>query len=255
MFALILKDLRSFTNTRKYLIIQFVILSVLVFLFFIATVEFYAQGMDSQRDGPLIDVGKRTYTLFIVCIYFTLFIVPRHAVDSIYMERIGTNKNSPYFGSNNNETLLVLTPLGNSKILGGKLTAVVIWMLWGILLTVPFFALSIYMGGLPIRQLLRCFAVLLVCCPFFTMIGMGLALWNPPIRAKSISYGIILAFTFLPMLPITPFADIQMLAVLSPLSALLSILQSDTTYLWMWNICVNFVLTLLLFLLSVRRLS
>ena len=255
MLVLILKDLRSYTNNRKYLIIQFVVLSVLVFLFFIATVEFYSQGMGTKPAGSLIDVGKQTYTLFIICIFFTQFLVPRQAVASVNLESTKTNVQFHLQSYNSNATLLTLTPLANWKILGGKLAAVVIWRLCGICLTIPLFALSSYIGGLPISQLVRCGAVISVSCIFFALIGIGFATCQTPMRAKGISYGFILAITFLPMIPITPFVDIPMFAVLSPLSALLSILQSDTTHLWIWNVCLYCGLSLLIFPVLVRRLS
>ena len=59
MLAIVLKDLRTFTNTRKYLIIQFVILTILILILFVGTMEFYAQGTDTDKSVKLIDVGKK----------------------------------------------------------------------------------------------------------------------------------------------------------------------------------------------------
>ena len=146
-----------------------------------------------------------------------------------------------------NGALLALTPLANWKILTGKLSAVVIWTGWGIWLTIPLLALSSYTGGLAVAQVVRCGVVLLVSCTFYALIGMSFALWNPPIRAKRISYGLVLLTTFLPLIPVSPFSAIPMLAVMSPLSALLSILSPGPTHLWLWNIglfCLLFFLFL-----------
>ena len=248
MFAIILKDLRSYSDSRKYLIIQFAIISILVFLLFISTVEFYA-----QRNDTSIDVGEKTYTLFIICIFITQFLVTKHGVEAVYMERSKKLYQDFRQGSNGNGALLALTPLANWKIFGGKLAAVVIWGLLGIWLTIPLFALSSYIGGLAISQLVKCGAVILVSCIFFALIGMGFALWITPTCAKGISYGIVIALTFLPMIPIGPFIDIPMLDILSPFSALLSILGSEVTHLWVWNICLNCVLCLLIFPVLVWR--
>ena len=250
MLAIILKDLRLFTNSRKYRIIQFFTLSVFALLLFGATVEFYAQGMENSTD-----VGKQTYAFFIVCLFIAQFLVPRHAVEAVYMERSQSFLQGQLRGYSGNGALLALTPLPNWKILGGKLAAVVIWALWGVWLTIPLFALSSYIGGVAISQLMKCGAVILVSCSFFALVGTGFALWKPAIHAKGISYGFILAVTFLPLIPITPFTDIPMFRVLSPFCAGLSILRSDPTYLWLWNVCLFCVLCLAIFPILVRRIS
>ncbi len=255
MLAIILKDLRLYTNSRKYKIIQFGILSVLVFMLFVSTMEFYAQGTDTQLDRGQIDVGKQTYALFIICIFIVQFLVPRHAVEAVYMERSQTFFKDRQLGNSKNAAMLALTPLSNWKILGGKLAAVVIWALWDIWLTIPLLALSSYIGGLEISQLVKCCVVILVSCIFFTLIGIGIALWNTTTRAKGISYGIILAITFLPLMPISPFTDISMLNIVSPLCALLSIIRSDPTHLWIWHVCLFCILCLLIFPILCRRVS
>lgn len=255
MFALILKDLRLYTNSRKYRIIQFIILVVLTLLLFGATIEFYAQGIDKQQIGNAINVGKQTYTLFVICIFIAQFLVPRHAIEAAYMERSTIFLRDHQQRHSGNGALLALTPLSNWKILGGKLAAVVIWAFWGIWFTIPLFAFSGYVGGLAISQLVKCSVVILTSCIFFALIGIGVALWNSPTRAKGISYGIVLAITFLPLIPIPPFSDIPMLKVLSPLCALLSILQLDGTYLWIWNVCLFCVLCFMIFPVLCRRMS
>lgn len=255
MFAIILKDLRSYTNSRKYQIIQFVILSLLILLLFGAAMEFYAQGIEKQRAGGGIDVGKQVYALLIVCLFILQFLVPKHAVEAVFLERSKMFLKGRLWQHSGNGAMLVLTPLTNWKILGGKLTAVVIWALWRVWLTLPLFALSGYIGGLAILQLIKCGVVILVSCIFFALIGIGFALWNPAIRAKGISYGIVLLITFLPLIPITPFGKIPMFDVLSPFCALLSILQSGAAYLWLWNVCVLCVLCLVIFPVLARRMS
>ncbi len=254
MFALILKDLRLYTNSRKYRIIQFIILAALILLLFGATVEFYAQGINKQQVGRAIDVGKHTYTLFIICIFIAQFLVPRHAVESVQMEHRRPFLEDRLQWSRGNSALLALTPIPSWQILGGKLAAIVIWALWGIWFTIPLFALSSYIGGLEASQLIKCGMVILVSCSFFALIGIGFALWNSATRAKGISYGFILAITFLPLLPISPFTDIPMLSVVSPLYALLSIIRSDPTQLWIWSVCLFCVLCLVIFPVLCKRM-
>lgn len=255
MLAIILKDLRFYTNARKYKIIQFVILSVLVFMLFVSIMEFYAQGTTMQLDRVQIDVGRQTYALFIICLFIVQFLVPRHAVEAVYMERSLTFFKDRQQRGSKNTAMLALTPLSNWKILGGKLAAVVIWALWGIWFAIPLFALSSYIGGLAISQLVKCGVVILLSCIFFALIGMSFALWNESIHAKSISYGIILAITFFPLIPISPFTDISMLNIGSPLCALLSIIRSDSTHLWIWHVCLSCMLCLLIFPTLCRRVS
>ena len=255
MLAIILKDLRFYTNARKYKIIQFVILSVLVFMLFVSIMEFYAQGTGTQLDKDQIDVGKQTYSFFIICIFIAQFLMLRHAVEAVRMEISQSFLGARLQRYSGNSTLLALTPLPNWKILGGKLAAIVIWTLWGIWFAIPLFALSSYIGGLAISQLVKCGVVILISCIFFALIGMGFALWHPAVRAKGISYGFILAITFLPLLPIPPFADLPMFEMLSPLCAILSILQPDSPYLWIWNVCLFCILCLLIFPILCRRVS
>ena len=243
MLAIILKELRCYCNSTKYRRIQFLILCILTLLLFIATVEFYADS----RTGKPIDVGRQTYALFIIVLFITQFFVPRHAVEAWYVEGIRRPYQAYGQGPGQNGALLVLTPLANWKILAGKLSAVVIWTGWGIWLTIPLLALSSYIGGLAAAQVVKCGAVLLVSCIFYALIGISFGLWHSPIRAKSISYGLILVTTFLPLIPVSPFNAIPMFSVISPLCALFSILSADSTHLWAWNIGL-FCLLFLLFL-------
>ena len=198
MLAIILKDLRTFTNTRKYLIVQLVILTILVLVLLIGTMEFYAQGIDTNKNIKLIDVGKKTYTIFIIAIFFAQFLVPRLAVDAVRFELTGTNLKDSLRRNDNNWTLLKFTPLGNWRIIGGKLIAVVLWSFGVIWFTIPLFALSGFLGGVQIVQYLQCGIVILVSCLLYSLIGIGLALCLSPLNAKGISYGIVLTITFGP---------------------------------------------------------
>ena len=244
MLAIILKDLHCYANSRRYRRIQFVVLCALSLLLFVATVEFYAH----RRTAGTIDVGKQTYMLFIVALFVIQFLVPRHAVEALYMER-GYLK---AYGQNG--TLLALTPLANWKILAGKLIAVVFWTTWGIWLTVPLLALSSYIGGLALSQWVRCGVVLLVSCIFFALVGIGVALWASATQAKGISYGFVLLITFLPFIPSSLFETIPVLAAVSPLYVLLSILNGGRADLWFWNIGLFCVLSLLIFPVLAKRM-
>ena len=247
MLTIILKELRCYSNSVKYRRIQFLVLCILAVLLFIATVEFYAYRLT----GNAVDVGKQAYTLFIIALFVIPFWVPRHAIEAWHTEHI--HKARLHEGSGNG-FLLALTPLANWKILAGKLSAVVIWAVWGIWLTIPLLALSSYIGGLAVSQLVKCGAVLLVSCIFFAFIGIGFGVWNPPLRAKSISYGVVLFITFFPLVPFPPFDTIPMLAAMSPLCALLSILSADPTHLWIWNIGLFCLLFSLLFPVLLKQM-
>ena len=233
MLAIIVKELRCYTNIGKYRRMQLVVLCGFALLLLVGTVEFYAHHT--------IDVGKQTYKLCIIFLFIPQFWVPRHAVEAWHIDGNGTNG-----------VLLALSPLAGWKILLGKLSAVVLWTMWGIWLTIPLFALSSYTGGLAVSQLAKCGVVLLVSCIFFALIGIGFALRNPPIQAKSISYGLVLLLTFLPVIPIPLFDAIPVLDVISPLCVVLSILSANPTHLWLWNIGLFCALSVLIFPVLVR---
>jgi len=246
MLAIILKDLRFYSRSRKYRRIQFLTLCVLALLLFVATVEFYAY----RRTGSAIDVGKQVYTLFLIALFLFQFWVPRHAVEALHMERA---HHANRVGVGENGALLQLTPLANWKILAGKLSAVVLWALWSVWLTLPLLALSNYIGGLALAQLVRCGAVLLVSCMFFAMSGIGIALWHAPALAKGISYGFVLFITFLPLIPFPHIEAIPMFAAMSPLCTLLSVIRSDPTQLWVWHIGLFCGLSFLIFPILAKR--
>lgn len=244
MLAIILKDLRCYANSRKHRRIQFIVLCVLSLVLFVSTFEFYAH----RRMAGTIEVGKQTYTLFTIALFFAQFLVPRYMVEALYMERGYLKPNVQ------NGTLLALTPLTNWKILAGKLIAVVFWTIWSILLIIPLFALSSYIGGLAPLQWVKCGIVLLVSCLFFAYIGIGVALRAAPTPAKGLSYGFVLLITFLPFIPSSLFETFPSLAAMSPLCALLSILRADPTNLWVWNIGLFCILSALIFPILIRRM-
>ena len=235
MLAIIVKELRCYTHIGKYRRMQLVVLCGFALLLLVGTVEFYAHHMPN--------VGKQTYKLCIIFLFIPQFWVPRHAVEAWYIDRNGTNG-----------ALLALSPLASWKILAGKLSAVVLWTMWGIWLTLPLFALSSYTGGFAVSQLAKCGAVLLVSSIFFALIGIGFALCNPSIRAKGISYGVVVLLTFLPLIPIPLLDAIPALDVMSPLCALLSILSADATHLWLWNIGLFCILSILIFPVLMRQM-
>ena len=250
MFAIILKELHCYCNSTKYRRIQFLIICTLTLLLFVATVEFYAVS----RTGKPTDVGKQTYTLFIIVLLILQFWVPRHAVEVWNIEGTRRSYQPRLRGYGQNGALLALTPLTHWKILAGKLSAIVIWALWSIWLTIPLLTLSNYIGGLTAAQLVRCGAVLLVSCIFYALIGISFALWNSPIRAQRISYGLVLLTAFLPLVPVPPFNAIPLFAAISPLCALLSILNAGPTDLWVWNIGLFCTLFLLIFPILLKQM-
>ena len=244
MLTVLLKDLRCYANSLKYRRIQFIVLCALSLVLFVATVEFYAH----RRAVGTIDVGKQTYTLFIIALFAVQFLVPRYAVETLYMERGGLKTRGQ------NGVLLALAPLRNWKILAGKWMAIVLWAMWGIWLAVPLFALSSYIGGLTLLQWGQCGVVLLMSCVFFALVGISIALWASPTQAKGISYGVVLCITCIPFIPSSLFETMPMLAAMSPLSALLSILRADSTNLWVWNIGLFCVLSALIFPVLLKRM-
>ena len=239
MFAVILKELRCYTNNAKYRRIQMLVLCGFALLLLIGIVEFYAY--------QTIGVGQQAYKLCTIFLFVVQLWVVRHAVEVWRAERQSS-------GDGINGALLALAPLPNWKILAGKLSAVVLWAVWGIWLTVPLFALSSYTGGLAVSQLIKCGVVLSVSCIFFALVGIGFALRHPPARAKSIGYGIILLLTFLPLMPFPPFDTIPLLDAISPLCALLSILRADPTQLWLWNIGLFCAVSVLMFPVLVKQM-
>ncbi len=226
MFAVLLKDLRIYTNSRRYRLVQLTVLCCLVLCFFLSTLEFYAQGIEEQSSGMFFDVGRYVYSVLTVCIYITQLLIPKHAIESINIERRSYLSKSNVDRNLDNAALLVLIPIPFWKMILGKISAVIIWWFFGVFLTLPLFTLSLYMGGLCISQLMKSGFILIVNSLIVALVGIMSALWNHPKRAASISYGIILTINILPLLPISPIDRFPLLDLLSPLHALLTVLSS-----------------------------
>ena len=254
MLAIILKDLRLFTNTRKYRLIHYIVLVILVILLFSSTVEFYAQGIKNRTEGNHIDVGKRSYSLLIIGFFILHFIVLNLGVEAACLEEGTQYFKDKIWKYGKNRAHLALTPIQNWKILSGKLTAIIIWTLWGVWFTIPIFVLASYIGGLAMLQLVKCGTVIFINCMFFGMISFGIAQWNTPSSAKGISYGIVFAISFLPLTPIPPFSYVPMFNLLSPICSLISIISLHQSHLWGWHVCTLIILCLLTFPVLVRRM-
>ncbi|RKU25950.1 hypothetical protein C6497_14280 [Candidatus Poribacteria bacterium] len=218
------------------------ILVLLITVFFISLTEFYSSGIENQNTYT-VNPGSQTYSLFINSMLLITFLVPRHAVETIRMEQSENNIQNVGIG---NFAYLKLSKLTDFEILIGKIAAVVIWTLWSVLLLIPIFSLSSYMGGYNILQLAKCGIILTINGILFSIIGCMCGLCFPTITAKGVSYGIILFITLIPILPFFPF-NIDTLDILSSLSSISSILYSGESHLWLYNSCLYLILSILLF--------
>ena len=226
MFAVLLKDLRIYTNTRRYLIIHFTVLCCLALSFFLSTLVFYAQGIEKQSSGMFFDVGKRVYSVLTVCLYITQLLIPKHAIESVNLERCFSSSKYSVDKKSDTAALLALTPLPFWKTILGKISSVVIWWFLGAFLTIPLFTLSLIMGGLSVSLMMKSGFILIVNGMFVALVGITAAIRYHPKRAISISYGIILTLNILPLIPIAPIDRFPLLDMLSPLHALLTVLSS-----------------------------
>ena len=247
MIALILKELRFYAHQPKYRYIQLIILSVLAFALFATALEQFALS----RGRSQILVGESIYALLIPLFFCLLLglVVPLQAVESFQIERHGSNWD-----------LLTLTPIGYRKLLLGKLMGAVLAILWCIGLTIPLFGISVYTGGLEIRQLLQCGLVSIVGFTAFLLIGICFTLLGQSNRAKERSYAVVLLLTFTPLITpaLVPLLDLpttvlELLQVLSPLCVLIAIVKSDTyavlgiAPVWLWMILYHIILSAMLF--------
>ena len=241
MLSILFKDLSIYSNSRRYRLIQFMILVLLITVFFISLTEFYSSGIENETtytDNP----GSQTYSLFIICMLFITFLVPRHAVETLRMEQSDNTQNVGI----GNFAYLKLSKLTDLEILIGKIAAVVIWTLWSVWLLIPIFSLSSYIGGYSMWQLTKCGIILTINGILFSIIGYICGLCFRTITAKGVSYGIILFITLIPILPFFPF-NIAHLDILSSLRGISSILYSGESHLWLYNSCLYVILSLLLF--------
>ncbi len=226
MFTVLLRDLCIYTNSRRYRIVQLTVLCCLVLCFFLSTLTFYAQGIEKQSFGMFFDVGKRVYSVLTVCLYITQLLIPKHAIESVNLER--HLYSSKYIADQNsdNAALLALTPLPFWKIILGKITSVAIWWLLGAFLTTPLFTLSLIMGGLGVSLMMKIGIILIINGTFLALVGITSAIRYHPKRAFSISYVIILAINILPLIPIATIDRFPFLDMLSPMHAILTVLSS-----------------------------
>ena len=186
MIALILKELRFYAHQPKYRRTQFIMLCTLAFALFAIAFEQFALS----RGRPQMLVGESIYALLIplfFCLLLSL-VVPLQAVESFQSERHGSNWD-----------LLSLTPIGHRKLLLGKLIGAILALLWCIGLTIPLFGVSVYTGGLEMRQLLECGLVSIVGFTAFFFIGACFALLGHPNHARGRSYALVLLLTFTPL--------------------------------------------------------
>ena len=255
MNPLILKELRFYAHQPKYRRIQFIILSTLAFALFATAFELFA--LSSGR--PQILVGESIYVLLIPLFFCLLLglVVPLQAVESFQIERHRSNWD-----------LLNLTPIGHRKFLLGKLMGMVLALLWCIGLTIPLFGVSVYTGGLEIRQLLQCGLVFIVGFIAFFLIGACFTLLGHPNHAMGRSYAVVLLLSFIPLIApaLTPLVNIpiimlELLRVLSPLCMLVAIVKSDTDIalgiapVWMWMVFYHIILSAALFVVLSWRLE
>ena len=255
MIALILKELRFYAHQPKYRRIQFIILCTLAFALFVTAFELFALS----RGRSKILVGESVYVLLIPLFFCLLLglVVPLQAVESFQIERRGVNWN-----------LLNLTPIGHRKFLSGKLMGAVLALLWCIGLTIPLFGISVYTGGLEIRQLLQCGLVFIVGLIAFFLIGTCFTLLGQPNHAMGRSYAVVLLLSFIPLIApaLTPLIGIptillELLRVLSPLCVLVAIVKSDTDIalgiapIWVWMVLYHIILSAALFGLLSWRLE
>ena len=247
MIALILKELRFYAYQPKYRRIQLIILCALAFALFATAFEQFALS----RGRPQILVGEGIYVLLIPLFFCLLvgLVVPLQAVESFQIER-----------HRSNWALLNLTPIGHRKFLLGKLIGAVLALLWCIGLTIPLFGISVYTGGLEIRQLLQCGLVFIVGLIAFFMIGACFTLLGHPKHAMGRSYAVVLLLSFTPLIApaLTPLVGIptiliELLRVLSPLCVLVAIVNSDTYIapslapVWLWMALYHTILSAALF--------
>ena len=247
MIALILKELRFYAHQPKYRRTQFIILCTLAFALFATAFEQFA----ISRGRPQILVGESIYTLLISLFFCLLLglVIPLQAVDSFQIERRGSNWD-----------LLNLTPISHQKFLLGKLMAAVLVLLWCIGLTIPLFGISVYTGGLEVRQLFLCGLVSIIGFIAFFLIGACFTLLGCPDHARGRSYAVVLLLTFIPLIApaLTPLVNfptilLELLRTLSPLCTLVTIVKSDVYIsfsiipIWVWMVLYHIILSATLF--------
>ena len=253
MFALIAKELRYYANQRGYRRGMFVILALLAFTLFAMAFESFARA---SQTGSQTNVGAGLYGI-LVTVFFGLlvcFVVPVQIIGAIEIEK-----------RNSNFDLLSMIPLNPWQLLGGKLIGGLVAVFWPVWLASPLFWLSIYTGGLEFVQTLSCILVMISASLVFSMVGIGFALFGSVRYAISRSYAVILPITLLPLIlsytfTLAPRGE-ALLRALSPLCVLLSIVRSETDFLygvmpiWGWMICVYALLSAFMFWMTGKRIA
>ena len=243
MIALITKELRCYARQRRFRRIQLVMLGMLALVLFGAAFELFAYS----QTGAQVNVGYGIYSILVVALFIMLLCLalPLQAIEAMQVENQSSNLD-----------LLRMAPLSTWQILVGKLFASIIAAFWTIWLAVPLFWLSIYAGGLAIRQLLTCGLVFVVSISLFSMIGIYFTFFGNPIRARTRSYSTVLLITLLPLILSHTLAvgegPLNALRILSPLCVLLSIIGSNPTTLiaglalWFWMACFYLIVCILM---------
>ncbi len=245
MLSIIIKDISIYSNSRRYRLMHFTVLVLLIIVFFSSLTEYYSYGIENQI-ADSFNPGHQTYSLFIISMLFITFLVPRHAVEILSIEQHEKNNVNSLNVGIGNIAFLKLSKLTDMEILIGKIFAVVIWTLWSVWFLIPIFSLSSYIGGYTIWQLAKCGIILTINGILFSIIGYICGLCFPITTAKGVSYVIILFITLIPLLPFFPF-NIYYLDILSSFTGLSSILYAGRSNLWLYNSCLYLILSLLLF--------
>lgn len=252
MIALILKELRFYFHQPKFRRIQFVILCVLALSLFAAAFELFAASQTQSQTR----MGEGVYATSVLVLFLTIIAlaVPHLAIETFQSERLSTNWD-----------LLKTTPLRTWRILLGKLIGAILGTLWIIWLTVPLFWLSVYTGGLGLRQLLQCALVFTAAITLFYLIGFILTLFGTHITAISRSYAVVLSIIFVPLIvsqmPITAPRCEEALRLLSPLCVLIAVVKSEThtsmgiAPIWVWMTGFYAILSAMLFWILNRLIA
>ena len=252
MIALILRELRFYFHQPKFRRIQFVILCVLALTLFATAFELFA----ASQIHPQPRMGERVYAISVLVFFIAIIglAVPLLAIETFQTERLSANWD-----------LLKITPLRTWRILMGKLIGAILGTLWIVWLALPLFWLSVYTGGLAVRELLQCALVGTAAITLFFLIGVCLTLFGTAATAISRSYAVVLAIIFVPLIvsqmPITSPLFEEALRLLSPLCVLIAIVKSEThtsmgiAPIWVWMIGCYTILSAFLFWISQRLIA
>ena len=227
-------------------------LGMLALILLAAAFELFAYS----QTGAQVNVGYGIYSILVVAFFILLlcFAVPLQAIEAMQIENQSSNLD-----------LLRITPLSTWQILAGKLIASIAAAFWTVWLAIPLFWLSIFAGGLAVRQLLACGVVFAASILLFSMIGICFTFFGNSSHARTRSYGAILLITLLPLILSHTLtvgeALLNSLRVLSPLCVLLSIIKPNPNVLiagfplWSRMVCFYLILCALMLWISGRWLN